>query len=109
MAFEVCAPLTVAGAVTELAPNGYTAPCSLFIPACELRSGNHLRRLWHQALRHVKREFLPCQSDAAQAVYFESDWEGLGNCAPRGVTKSCCKMFEWEVFVYEINGIVWVG
>lgn len=35
-------PLTVAGAVTDLAPDGYTAPCSLFIRLAVRRRRNHL-------------------------------------------------------------------
>ncbi|TWI93301.1 hypothetical protein JM93_00857 [Roseibium hamelinense] len=36
--FQVRSPLTVAGAVTDLAPDGYTAPCSLFIPIQDMES-----------------------------------------------------------------------
>ena len=38
--------LTVAGAVTDLVPFGYAAPCSLFIPDCLRRRENHLSLVW---------------------------------------------------------------
>ena len=36
-------PLTVAGAATDLVPDGYAAPCSLLIPEAASDSENHHR------------------------------------------------------------------
>lgn len=81
---QPCSPLTVAGAVTELAPIGSSSPCSLFIPHGLWRNGNHRGQ--------VTVRLLNCQSPSCGLCYAKDKGRPEGRpffCACKLGCSSC--------------------